>query len=164
MSDPRSDSSRAAGRSRMAHPRMAMRARPRPTDGVLAVVKDDNGTVNGRVRDLSTDGVGVYVDGCIPIGTTVIVSLSLPGMGGQVGISGHVARCNRLSHGTHLGILFDTTIPGFATQQDILSEFVARTQSVPPSRPAVKSWDQEHFELGQAAPKRAAPSLSRSRA
>jgi len=127
MSDPKSDGSRAAGRSRMAHPRMAMRASPRPTDGVLAVIRGDNGTVAGRVRDLSTDGVGVYVDGCIPIGTTVVVSLSLPGMGGQVGISGRVVRCNRLSHGTHLGILFDTTIAGFATQQDILSEFVAQS-------------------------------------
>ena len=86
MSDPKRNGSRAAGmgsvrpvgRTRMSHPRSAMRVRPRPVDGVLAAIKDDNGTITGRVRDLSTDGVGVYVDSCIALGATVIVCGALP--------------------------------------------------------------------------------------
>jgi len=139
---------RRAGRKRLVHPRTAFRVRPRPDDQMVVSIKDDLGTISGRVRDLSIDGLGVYVGGTIAIGTTVIVTLPLPGSGGVLRLTGNVVRSNRLSHGTLLGILFDASVSGFSAQQNVLHAFVVQKQGAPPSIPAVRPWEEVPCDLG----------------
>jgi hypothetical protein len=65
----------------------------------------------GRVRDLSMEGLGVYVEDAngatMPAGASVEVSITLPRLKSELRMHGRIARARSLARGTVLGICFD---------------------------------------------------------